>query len=75
MKQIIQSVLFDKRKNTIDKAIQWLDEHGLKYYKIDTTHQYHRFRQIDPTYSPDIFYRTITVNPKKNIKIIVEYQP
>lgn len=44
----IQSILFDKDKWTVDRAKEWLKDHGYKYGKVDTTDKYHRFRQLDP---------------------------
>ncbi len=45
----VQSVLFNVNKWTVDKAKKWLAEHDYKHDKVDTTEQYHRFRQFDPS--------------------------
>ena len=44
----IQSIIFNKKFYTPLQAIKWLDEHNYKHYKIDTTTNFIRFRQIDP---------------------------
>ena len=46
--QRIQSILFNRKYFTTIQAIEWLDEHKFKHYKIDVTINFIRFRQIDP---------------------------
>jgi len=65
----IQSVLFDKQKFTPAKARAWLKKHKLISKKIDTTADYHRFRQFNPSYKNGIKYRTVSIAP--GIKYII----
>lgn len=44
----IQSILFDINKFDLSSAKSWLKDHGYKYGKVDTTENYHRFRQLEP---------------------------
>lgn len=44
----VQTVLFDKSKWTVTRAKKWLKDNGYKVPKVDTTDQYHRFRQRPP---------------------------
>lgn len=43
-----QSVRFDKEKYTVKQAKKWLKSKGFKYGKVDSSGNYHKFRQIDP---------------------------
>ena len=44
----IQSILFNRKYFDIKEAVNWLDEHNYKHYKIDITTNFIRFRQIEP---------------------------
>ena len=46
---IVQSIMFDKHRNTLPQAYAWLKKHGYKIKKIDETNNYYRFRQISPS--------------------------
>jgi len=46
---MLQTVLFPKDKFTVEKAIRWLEAHGHRHNKVDTTEHFHRFRQTPPT--------------------------
>jgi hypothetical protein len=48
MNSIVQSVLINKHKYTPKQAIKWLKENGFKFYKIDETENFYRFRQVNP---------------------------
>jgi len=41
----VQSLLFDRSKWTVSKAKAWLKSHDFKIPDVDTTNDYHRFRQ------------------------------
>lgn len=45
----IQSVIFEKKKWTVEKAKKWLKLHKFKYGDIDEKEKIIRFRQIDPS--------------------------
>ena len=64
----IQSVIFDKERWTVPAARKWLKAHKFRSNKVDTTDEYHRFRQYPPDYENEI-YRTKT--NKNGIKLIV----
>lgn len=66
---IIQSILFDKEKFTLEEAKKWLEKHNFKNEKVDETDKYYRFRQREPDeFIPDSF-RTIEITD--GIKAIV----
>lgn len=44
----VQSVLFDNSSWSIEKAANWVVNHGFKAPKVDVTQHLLRFRQIDP---------------------------
>ena len=54
----IQSVIFDQKYWTADKAREWLKAHDLHSGKLDTTDNTFRFRQHEP--SEYVRFRTIT---------------
>jgi len=70
----IQSILFDRSKNTFEDCIKWLQRYG---YKINLhtdnliTINYYRFRQIEP--NPNYHYEIKTIDRNKNIKFIFAY--
>ena len=64
----MQSVLFDKNIYNISDSRKWLKGHNFKYSgKVDTTQNYHRFRQYEPKKSHT--YRTLNI--KKGVKGII----
>jgi hypothetical protein len=65
----IQSVLFNKDRYTEAQAKNWAHKHGFKYGKVDTTENYHRLRQQDPSDFKQDGFRTITL--KNNIKAVI----
>ena len=58
----IQSILFNQKYFTISQAINWLDEHNYKHYKIDITTNFIRFRQIEPSTLKKKGFGIITIN-------------
>jgi hypothetical protein len=56
---VVQSILFDVEKYTVEQAKKWLKDHNYKNDKVDTTDQYHRFRQKDPSEFDESTFRTI----------------
>lgn len=48
----IQSLLFSVDDFTVAQAKAWAKEHGYRYGNVDTTENYHRLRQFDPTGAP-----------------------
>lgn len=63
----IQSVLISKKLYSLNKAIEFLDKHGLSHNKVDITNNYYRFRQIPPKDE----YNYITEDFKKGVKLII----
>lgn len=45
-----QSIMFDKSKWTISQAREWLRKHEYKSGKVDSSGEFHRFRQYPPPY-------------------------
>jgi len=66
---VIQSILFDKEKWTLEKAKKWLKEHNYRNDKTDETDEYYRFRQRDPNDFVEDSFRTIDWG--KGIKAIM----
>ena len=68
----IQSVMFDRSKWTITKARKWLADHKYMIPKVDTTKEYHRFRQRPPFQFQKGTFRTIDLGAKnKGIKAVI----
>ena len=57
----IQSFLFDVKNFTADEAKKWLEDHDKKSDKVDTTEEYHRFRQRNPKDFDEKSFRTIEI--------------
>lgn len=74
----LQSIIFNKSMFTRSAALKWLNKHDYKTSKIDEAPHYYRARQLDPRY---LFrqgyteFRTLTIDPKNDIKIIIGYKP
>jgi hypothetical protein len=47
-KYIVQSILFDKSKTSLDDAIRYMINNKYMIKKIDITKSLYRFRQLDP---------------------------
>lgn len=68
----IQTFLFEKSKWSVTSAKRWLKDHGKKVPPVDTTADYHRFRQSPPFNFVKGTFRTITIGAKaKGIKAVV----
>jgi hypothetical protein len=68
----IQSIMFDKKKWTVTKAKQWLRDHKHKVPTVDTTSEYHRFRQEPPFAFEKGTFRTIVLGAvSRGIKAVV----
>lgn len=73
----IQSIIFNKYKNDIEKVISWVINHDFKVKKIDENPQSYRVRQINPDYLKSLGYnefRTIDVDKKNGIQFIMAYK-
>ena len=73
----LQSIIINKHKMNLDKAINWVIHHHHKINKIDETENEYRFRQQDPQYLKSLNYtkyRTIEIDPKHDIKFIIVYK-
>ena len=66
----LQSILFPRKRYSAGKARSWLKKKGRKYGKkrLDTTKNYHRFRQLEPNQCVRGSLRTITLG--KGIKAV-----
>lgn len=68
----VQSLLFDKSKWTPAGARKWLADHGYKVPAVDTTADYHRFRQFPPFQYKKGTFRTIQFGAARNgIKAVI----
>ncbi len=64
-----QSLLINKNKFTLPKARAWAKRFGYKFGKVDTTENYHRFRQQDPKKFTADSFRTIEFT--EDIKLVI----
>lgn len=66
----LQSILFPKKRYSVRRARSWLKKKGKRYGKtrLDTTTNYHRFRQLEPRQCVRGSMRTITLG--KGIKAV-----
>lgn len=74
----LQSIIFNKAMFTKNAVVKWLNSHQYKSNKIDIAPHYYRARQLDPDYLFKQGYtefRTLTIDPKNDIKIIIGYKP
>lgn len=62
--------MFDRKKWTVSQAKRWLSDHGYKTPQVDTTAEYHRFRQRPPFDFQRATFRTIAFG-KRGIKAVV----
>jgi hypothetical protein len=68
----VQSFLFDRQEWSVTAAKKWLREHGKKTPPVDTTSEYHRFRQAPPFQFEKGTFRTISIGAKpKGIKAVI----
>jgi hypothetical protein len=73
----VQSILFNKDKNTLEEAVSFLKKHNYKNKGYDEKEDTYRFRQYNPSYLKRLDfteYRTITIDKKKGIKFIIVYK-
>ena len=73
----VQSVLFDKSKNTLEEAYDFLQRHELKNKGVDEKEETYRFRQYNPAYIKKLGYteyRTIPIDIKKGIQFVIAYK-
>jgi phage anti-repressor protein len=74
----IHTIIFNKNKNTFDDVVNFLKRHKYKIKKLDIAENgdFIRARQLSPEYLKRIGYdnyRTITLDDKKDIKMIIGY--
>jgi hypothetical protein len=68
----VQSIIFDKTKWGVSEAKKWLKDHGKKSPAVDSTKEYHRFRQAPPGSFSKSSFRTISLgNRSKGIKAVI----
>lgn len=68
----VQTFLFDKTKWTVTAAKKWLKDHKKKVPAVDTTAEYHRFRQSPPFNFEKGTFRTIPIGAARNgIKAVI----
>jgi hypothetical protein len=68
----VQSVLFLRTKWTPAVAAKWLSAHGYKTPAVDTTAEYHRYRQSPPFNFKKGTFRTITLGATaRGIKAVI----
>jgi hypothetical protein len=68
----VQSVLFDRRRWTVTAAKKWLRDHGYKVPAVDSTEEYHRFRQRPPFQFQKGTFRTISFGrTSEGIKAVI----
>lgn len=73
----VQSILFDKTKNSLIDVIKYCRLHKLIYNKIDETERFYRVRQQDPQrLEQEGFNKVITkkIDPYRDISYIIYYK-
>jgi len=73
----IQSIVINKHKMDLDKAIKWVHLHSYKLNKIDETENEYRFRQEDPKLLKSLGYtnyKTLLIDKIHDIKLIIVYK-
>jgi hypothetical protein len=73
----VQSVIFDKSKNSLQTAYDFIEKHDFKNKGVDEKEDTYRFRQYNPSYLKKLGfteYRTITIDKKNNIQLIIAYK-
>jgi hypothetical protein len=73
----LHTILFDKNKNSLRDVIEFIVKHNYKIKKIHEQKNFYRVRQeskesLKKTGYDD--YRTIVIDPKKNIQLILGYK-
>jgi hypothetical protein len=68
----VQSILFDNKKWTINKAKNWLKKHQYNIGKLDKTNKYLRFRQKIPRKFKE--FRTQSFGKNTGIKAILGWE-
>lgn len=73
---MIQSILFDKKKWNIIKAIEFLKKHNYAHSKVDETKNYYRFRQINPIIIKKEGFTHYATKPlgKSGVELIIVYK-
>lgn len=66
----VQSVLFEKKHFTLNKALAWMEKNDFKINKIDETKDYYRFRQVTPPKFGFRFY-TFPLKTVQGVKLIM----
>ena len=72
---VIQSVLFDKKKWTTGKAIEWLIKHQYDGLVVDIKSKYLRYRQISPEIIKRENYQYRTLKLQNGISLVIAYSP
>ena len=73
----IQSVMFQKDKNTLEDVILYLQKHNFKIQKIRETEHYYRCRQEDPNILKALGYskyKNKIIDPNKGIIYVIAYK-
>lgn len=66
---MIQSIIFDKSKYTLEEAKKWLEERNFKT-DVDEKKNYYRFRQAEPNKRNKYITKPLT----NGIKIILAFE-
>lgn len=59
MSYVVQSVILKRDAMTRREADRWIKEHGYKLTAPDITHEFYRYRQVDPDRLHHFRFRTI----------------
>jgi hypothetical protein len=73
----LHTILFDKHKNSLPDVIQFILKHNYKIKKIHEQKNFYRVRQLSKEQLKKTGYddyRTVIVDPKKNIQLILGYK-
>lgn len=71
----VQTILFNKYKYDINRAIKFLNDNNYKHNKIDDTPKFFRFRQHNPdTLKKQGYNKIITKKINNGIDFIIFYK-
>jgi hypothetical protein len=73
----LHTILFDKRKNSLQDVIQFILKHNYQIKKIHEQKNFYRVRQLSKEQLKKTGYddyRTVVIDPKKNIQLILGYK-
>lgn len=73
----LQSIIFNKKYNSINDVVSFLYNNDYDFNKIDITKNYYRARQLNPKILKKqgyLLYRNKIIDPEKEIYLVLAYK-